>query len=61
MSGNAADLKYAEELKQTAAALVQAGHGILAADESSGTVGKRVRSASPRRPNPDVVHHTLKP
>ena len=42
MSGNAADLKYADELRQTAAALVAAGKGILAADESSGTVGKRV-------------------
>ena len=44
MDGNAVAWKYADELKQTAAKLVAAGKGILAADESSGTVGKRVRT-----------------
>ncbi len=34
---------YAEELIQTARAIVAPGKGILAADESTGTVGKRVR------------------
>ena len=43
MEGNAFAGKYREELKATAAKLVVAGKGILAADESSGTVGKRVR------------------
>ena len=33
--------KYAEELKATAAAISAPGKGILAADESSGTIGKR--------------------
>ena len=42
MEGFSAAGKYAAELKQTASALVVAGKGILAADESSGTVGKRV-------------------
>ena len=34
---------YAEELIQTARAIVAPGKGLLAADESTGTVGKRVR------------------
>lgn len=42
MDGNAYLGKYAEELMATAKKLVAAGKGILAADESSGTVGKRV-------------------
>ncbi len=42
MDGHSYAGKYADELKQTAAKLVAAGKGILAADESSGTVGKRV-------------------
>lgn len=33
--------KYADELKATAAAIAAPGKGILAADESSGTIGKR--------------------
>ena len=41
--GNAMPNKYAEELVQTARAIVAPGKGILAADESTGTVGKRVR------------------
>ena len=41
--GNASANKYAGELIQTAAALVFPGKGILAADESTGTIGKRVR------------------
>jgi len=42
MDGHSVGGKYADELKETAAKLVAAGKGILAADESSGTVGKRV-------------------
>jgi hypothetical protein len=41
--GNAFLGKYGAELIQTANALVAEGKGILAADESTGTVGKRVR------------------
>jgi len=33
--------KYREELIQTANAIARPGHGILAADESTGTIGKR--------------------
>ena len=46
MDGNAATGKYAEELRSTAAKLVAPGKGILAADESTGTIGKRVRTSS---------------
>ena len=35
---------YAEELKKTAKALAQPGKGILAVDESTKTVGKRLAS-----------------
>ena len=45
--GNAMPNKYAEELIQTARAIVAPGKGILAADESTGTIGKRVRGATP--------------
>lgn len=41
--GNAFPNKFAGELIQTAASLVLPGKGILAADESTGTIGKRVR------------------
>lgn len=41
--GNAFPNKYAEELIATAKAIVAPGKGILAADESTGTIGKRVR------------------
>jgi len=34
---------YEDELKQTAAAIVAPGKGILAADESTGTIGKRFK------------------
>ncbi|KAK9820006.1 hypothetical protein WJX72_005040 [[Myrmecia] bisecta] len=44
MSGNAVAGKYAEELIATANKLVAPGKGILAADESTGTVGKRLSS-----------------
>ena len=37
---------YAEELKQTANTLAQPGKGILAVDESTKTVGKRLASIS---------------
>jgi hypothetical protein len=43
MEGNAYTGKYADELVATAKRLASAGKGILAADESTGTVGKRVR------------------
>ncbi|KAG6555180.1 hypothetical protein Mapa_003219 [Marchantia paleacea] len=36
--------KYAEELKKTAAYIATPGKGILAADESTGTIGKRLSS-----------------
>ncbi|KAL2642194.1 hypothetical protein R1flu_009781 [Riccia fluitans] len=36
--------KYAEELKATAAYIATPGKGILAADESTGTIGKRLSS-----------------
>lgn len=36
--------KYAEELKATANALVRPGRGLLACDESTGTVGSRLES-----------------
>eukprot|EP00891_Asterochloris_glomerata_P001810 jgi/Astpho2/1810/Aster-07567 len=42
--GNAAVNKYGSELVANAAALIQTGKGILAADESTGTVGKRLAS-----------------
>ena len=44
--GNVFTNKYAEELIQTAAALVVRGKGILAADESTRTIGKRVRTVN---------------
>lgn len=40
--GNTWKNQYAEELVQTAKALVAPGKGILAADESTSTIGKRV-------------------
>jgi hypothetical protein len=50
--GNAMPNKYAEELIQTAKAIACPGKGILAADESTGTIGKRVscnlRTCAPR-------------
>merc|ERR1719450_1483231 len=36
--------KYADELRATAAAMVKPGKGLLACDESTGTVGKRLES-----------------
>lgn len=42
-SGNAYGGKYASELIETAARIIAPGKGILAADESTGTIGKRVR------------------
>ena len=42
MEGNAYAGKFGAELRATALALCAAGKGILAADESTGTVGKRV-------------------
>ena len=45
MQGNAYMPKYAAELVANARQLVTPGKGILAADESTGTIGKRVRAA----------------
>lgn len=45
MEGFSVTGKHADELRKTASALVRAGKGILAADESSGTVGKRVSTS----------------
>jgi fructose-bisphosphate aldolase class I len=42
MSGSSYAGKFAEELVETAQRLVAPGKGILAADESTGTIGKRV-------------------
>lgn len=42
--GNTFVNKYADELKATAKAIVADGKGILAADESTGTIGKRLAS-----------------
>ena len=36
--------KYADELVQTANQMVRPGYGLLACDESNGTVGKRLDS-----------------
>jgi hypothetical protein len=36
--------KYSDELKATAAAMVSEGKGLLACDESTGTVGARLES-----------------
>ena len=36
--------KYSDELKATAAAMVKEGKGLLACDESTGTVGARLES-----------------
>lgn len=44
--GHAFDNSFAGELIETAKALVAPGKGILAADESTGTIGKRVRECS---------------
>jgi fructose-bisphosphate aldolase class 1 len=43
-AGNSFANKYADELVATARAIVAPGKGILAADESTGTVGKRLSS-----------------
>ncbi len=44
-SGNAYGGKYAAELIETAARIIAPGKGILAADESTGTIGKRVSTS----------------
>ena len=36
--------KYSDELKETAAKMVRPGFGLLACDESNGTVGTRLES-----------------
>ena len=45
MSGSAYYGKYGAELIETAAKITAPGKGILAADESTGTIGKRVRKS----------------
>jgi fructose-bisphosphate aldolase class I len=61
MDGHSYAGKYADELKQTAAKLVAAGKGILAADESSGTVGKRLASigVANEEPNRQALREML--
>jgi hypothetical protein len=49
MEGNSHLPKYAAELVANARALVTPGKGILAADESTGTIGKRVRKHAEAR------------
>ena len=49
MEGNSHLPKYAAELVANARALVTPGKGILAADESTGTIGKRVRTHAAAR------------
>ena len=44
LCGNAALSNYADELVETAKKIIAPGKGILAADESTGTIGKRVRA-----------------
>jgi fructose-bisphosphate aldolase, class I len=44
--GNAMPNKYGEELIRNARAIAAPGKGILAADESTGTIGKRVSNIS---------------
>lgn len=53
--GNAFINKYAEELIANARAIAAPGKGILAADESTGTIGKRV-SRTPILDNGCMVH-----
>lgn len=36
--------KYSDELRETAAKMVRPGYGLLACDESTGTVGSRLES-----------------
>ncbi|WOK95254.1 hypothetical protein Cni_G03961 [Canna indica] len=45
--------KYAEELKQTAKYIATPGKGILAADESTGTIGKRLSSINVENTEPN--------
>ena len=45
-SGSAYAGRYAKELIETAQHIVAPGKGILAADESTGTIGKRVRESN---------------
>ena len=52
MSGSAYSGKYGAELIETAARITAAGKGILAADESTGTIGKRVRPSSKQKGGP---------
>ena len=47
MSASAYSGKYGAELIETAARICAPGKGILAADESTGTIGKRVRFICP--------------
>ncbi|EIE25074.1 cytosolic aldolase [Coccomyxa subellipsoidea C-169] len=57
-SGNAYGGKYAAELIETAARIIAPGKGILAADESTGTIGKRLSSIGV--PNEEDHRRTLR-
>ena len=46
MSGSTYSGKYGAEVIETAAKITAPGKGILAADESTGTIGKRVNTSS---------------
>ncbi|KAK9838491.1 hypothetical protein WJX81_002690 [Elliptochloris bilobata] len=58
MCGNAALSKYSDELVATAKKITAAGKGILAADESTGTIGKRLSSIGV--PNEEVYRRELR-
>jgi hypothetical protein len=47
--------KYADELKETAKAMVRPGRGLLACDESTGTVGTRLEGIGMRTPRKIVA------
>lgn len=48
-----AKANYRDELAQTAHAIVKGGKGILAADESTGTIGKRFTSINVANEEPN--------
>jgi fructose-bisphosphate aldolase class I len=48
-----AKTSFRDELIQTAKAIVRPGHGILAADESTGTIGQRFKDISVENTEPN--------
>lgn len=50
------DGKYAEELRATAAAMVATGKGLLACDESTGTIGTRLEARRATRLSDALGH-----